>query len=275
MLTKLEVRNAEDSLLELTLDDTSDGFVLADIQGLDPVKATLVSSGFANMDGELYHSSRREKRNLLIKIELEPDFVLDSVRDLRKRLYSFFMPKTEVQLRFYMTDGPTVNIMGRIESFDAPLFAQNPEANISLLCFDSDFVDLTDVEVSGNTVSTGTETLVAYEGTVESGIQFTLNVNRALTGFFIYHRLPDDTVRSLEIEGASLQGGDVVDIVTIPGSKIVTLTRSGITSSLLYALAPESTWIELQPGTENYIRIYAVGAAIPYELHYLNRYGGL
>src|SRR5215216_4960528 len=142
MLETLEVRNAQGALLSLPLQDVSDGFVVADILGLEPVDAVLVSSSFANMDGEQYHSSRREKRNILLKIELKPDFVVDSVRDLRNRLYEFFMPKTEVQLRFILDD-VSVNIMGRIEKFTCPLFARDPEANISLLCFNSDFVDLT------------------------------------------------------------------------------------------------------------------------------------
>jgi hypothetical protein len=272
MLETLEVRNAQGALLSFPLEDASNGFALADILGLEPVEATLVSSSFANMDGEQYHSSRRAKRNIIIKIDLKPDFVVDSVRDLRKRLYEFFMPKTEVQLRFILDD-VTVNIMGRIETFTCPLFARDPEATISLLCFESDFVDLAPSLVTGLTTSTATETLIPYEGTVESGITFILNVDRTLGSFDIEHRGPDGVVRPLSFV-SSLIAGDVVTINTRPGEKIATRLRAGITTSLAYAVSPISKWTELAQG-ENYIRVYATGAGVPFEIHYENRYGGL
>jgi hypothetical protein len=272
MLETLEIRNAQGALLSFPLEDVSDGFVLADIQGLEPVDATLVSSSFANMDGEQYHSSRRTKRNIILKIELKPDFVVDSVRDLRKRLYEFFMPKTEVQLRFILDD-VTANIMGRIETFACPLFVRDPEANISLLCFDSDFVDINTSLLEGLTTDTATETPIPYEGTVETGILFTLNVDRTIGSFDIEHRGPDDVVRTLSF-ASSLIAGDVVTINTNVGEKIATRLRGGITTSLVYAVSPTSKWIELGHG-ENHIRVYAVGAGVPFEIQYANRYGGL
>lgn len=273
MLETLEVRNVQGDILILPLEDVADGFVLAEIEGLEPVNATLVSSAFANMDGEQYHSSRREKRNLLIKIGLEPDYVVDSVRDLRKRLYDFFMPKTEPELRFHLSDGLDVNIMARVESFNCPLFAKDPEANISVICYDSDFVDLTSIEVNDLTTDTTAEILVPYEGTVESGITFVLNVDRSISAFDIHHRGPDGVTRTLNF-ASSLIAGDVVTITTVTGSKSAIRTRAAVDSSVLYAVSPQSNWIELQPG-DNYIRVYASGVGIPFELHYANRYGGL
>jgi hypothetical protein len=125
VLVRVEVRTSQGTLLVLPLDDVSDGLALEEVEGLDPVKATLNSSSFAGEDGEQYHSARRESRNIKFKIGLEPDYVATSVRDLRKRLYAFFMPKTQVSLRFVMSDGLYVDILGRIETFDAPLFVQD------------------------------------------------------------------------------------------------------------------------------------------------------
>lgn len=273
MLTTVEVRNQAGSLLTLPLSDPSQGFVVTDIEGLEPVKATLVSSSFANLDGGQYHSSRREPRNLKLKLDLEPDYILDSVQELRRRLYNFFMPKTKSNLRFILDDGTTVGIDGRIESFDSPLFTKDPSADISLMCYDPDFVNVDPVLITGNTVSTETNTLVTYEGSVETGIRFTLNVDRALTEFTIYHIPPDGVVRALDFAG-SLSAGDVLQISTVPGAKGATLISGDTATSVLYGVSPQSNWIELQPG-DNYIRVYATGAAIPYEIEYNTRYGGL
>lgn len=276
MLVRVEVTTSQGTLLVLPLDDISDGLALQEVEGLDPVKATLVSSSFAGEDGEQFHSARRESRNIKFKIGLEPDYVATSVRDLRKRLYAFFMPKTQVNLRFYMADGLYVDILGRIESFDAPLFVQEPEANISLMCYDSDFIDPVQKQLLNQaSVSTTQEILVQYplEGTVETGGVFTIRPNRALSAFTIYHRPPDGTLRMLDFSIA-LVAGDVLQISTVTGAKAITLTRGNTISSGLYGMSPQSSWVELQPG-DNYLRFYATGASIPYDFTYYTRYGGL
>lgn len=273
MITMMEVRTLQGTLLSLPLDDASSGISVQNIDGLDPVKATIVSSSFAGMDGEQYQSSRREFRNITMTLGLEPDYVANSVRDLRAQLYNFFMPKSQIILRFYTDDGLTVDIMGRVESFTSPLFTSTPKADISIICFDPDFVGIDPVVLSASTVSTMVNSHLNYEGSIETGFVFKLNVNRALSEFTIYNTPSDNTVRTLDFS-ASLISGDVLTISTVSGNKSVLLTRSGITTSVLYGMSAQSNWIEFFP-TDNFYRIYAVGAAIPYTITYTPRYGGL
>lgn len=273
MLSKVEVRGAQGNLLTLLLEDVVEGLLVEEIEGLDPVKATIVSSSFATMDGAQYQSSRREARNIKIKLGLEPDPTVDTVRTLRKRVYDFFMPKAPVDLRFFMEDGLTVDIAGRVESCDTPMFAEEPTVDISIINFDPDFLKLTPTVLTGSTTATTTETLVAYDGTVETGIEFVLSVDRTIGEFTIYHRLPNDEVRSLDFS-AALVSGDVLKISTVTGNKGATLTRSSVTSPIMYGISPQSNWTELASG-DNHIRVYAEGAAIPYTIQYVTRYGGL
>ena len=273
MLQLVEVRNTAGTLLTLTLDDVSDGLIIEDIEGLDPVPATLVSSDYAQQDGGLFQSARREKRNIIIKLGLEPDYISTSVRDLRASLYQWFMPKAEVDLRFFTEEGLTVKAVGRVESFEAPFFTKEPRVDISILCFDPDFVELTEETVTGDTVDDTDEVTVAYEGTVETGIEFTLFVDRTLSEFTIYHRGPDGIQKSMDVT-VELEADDILVINTVTGTKGATLTRASVSSSVLYGIAPQATWHELQPG-DNDIRIYAVGDPIPWEITYMNRHGGL
>lgn len=273
MLTKVEARNNQGALLTLVLDDVSDGLILEDVIGLDPVKATISSSSFAQQDGTQYHSSRLEDRNIKLTIGLEPDYITTMVRDLRNRLYNYFLPKNEVKLRFYMSEGLVVEIVGRVESCEAPLFVKEPQMVISVLCPDPNFIDLTPVVVSGDTVSTTTTTTVTYDGTEPTGIVFVLSVDRTMTEFTIYHSAPDGTLYIMDI-AAALVSGDVLTINTNRGSKGAVLTRTGSNTSLLYAISPQSTWISLQHGA-NDIRVYTEGAAVPYTITYMDRYGGL
>lgn len=272
-LYKVDVSNVAGTLLTLELADISDGLLLADIGGLDPVKATLVSSGFAKLDGEQFHAARREPRNITMKIELRPDFVTTTAAGLRSQLYNFFMPKSPVTLKFYMDDGLTVTISGYVETCESDIFTQKSIVDVSIMCFNPDLVDIVTQSISGSTVSTTTETALTYNGTVETGIVLTLAVNRTLTEFTIYHRAPDGTLRQLDFS-YPLVSGDSVVISTVPGAKGATLTRSGTASSVLNGVSPQSTWISLSKGA-NTIRVFATGAAIPFTLAYMNKYGGL
>lgn len=273
MLNTVEVRTTGGELLSMPLQDISAGFLIKEITGLDPVKATIVSSSFAQLDGSVFQSVRREDRNIIIKLGLIPDPSTTTVEALRKALYAYFMPKSTVSLRFYMQGSDPIDIVGMVESFETPLFSKEPEVAISIKCFDPDLFDPTAIVVSGSTTSGTTETTINYEGTVETGVLFNLAVNRTIGTFVIYARSPDDVLRNLEFT-ASLINLDSLTIGTVPGDKKAILTRSGIATSVLYGISPYSAWITLYPGV-NTIRVYAVGAAIPYTLTYTKKFGGL
>ena len=273
MLTMLEV-NGQGGLLSLPLSDISSGFIVQQVDGLDPVKATLSSTAFAGLDGEQYQSSRRETRNIKITLGLDPDPLVDTVRTLRKRLYSYFLPKSQITLTFYMDDGLTVSIAGVVESFETTIFSQTPSVDISIICYDPDFYDPTPQTLNGNSTESSAVTNLTYDGEVETGFVFTLNVNRTIGEVTIYNTTPNEGIRSLDFTG-SLVAGDVLTISTVTGNKGATLTHLGASSSVLYGVSPQSSWVDLKPGL-NQIRIYVTGAAgIPYSMQYTTKYGGL
>ena len=141
-------------------------------------------------------------------------------------------------------------------------------------CLDSDFVDLEETVFSGSTVSTVTNTDLIYDGNVETGFEFVMSVNRTITSFSIYLTGSDGVDGFIDFAYNSLVAGDVLTISTVPGAKEVTLLHAGAESSILYAVSPQSNWLELKPGL-NQLRVAATGAAIPFTIKYTNKYGGL
>lgn len=275
MLTRVEVRNIQGDLFKLVLDDPSSGYIVADIDGLGPVKATLVSSSFAGMDGEQYQSSRRSARNITFKLELDPDPSTDTVWSLRDKLYDFFMPKLQITLQFFREDGLVVEIPGVVESCDPDHFAQEPTMDISIMCFRPvDFYELTSRTIDTLLTSDTDFTFFDYEGTAETGVIFQLTADRAVDELTVYHQIPSGEIQTLTYDNAPLIAGDILTISTVSGDKWATLNRGGTITSVLYGISPQSKWIELQRGS-NGIRMYATGAGIPVTMTYVTRYGGL
>lgn len=276
MLSQVNVTGPSGEILQLVLADVSDGFVLEDIGGLGPVKATLVSTGFANQDGVQPQSAKREQRDLSFKIGLEPYDTSMTVQQLRQQLYDFFMTKAWVTVAFAgaLPDSAVVpTLTGQVETCEPDMFTQEPVMNIGITCYDPNFVDPTVVHKTGNTTSGTTPTTVDYAGTVETGVVFKLNVNRTLAAFTIFNTPPGESLQQLDF-AASLVAGDVVTISTVPGDKYAKLTRAGVDSDLLYGVSPQSGWIELKKGA-NAFRVYASGAAIPWTMDFTTKYGGL
>lgn len=282
LLKSLNATNSQGSVLNFPLDDISGGFTVKKIEGLDPVKATLVSSSFANQDGEQYHTSKREPRNIKIKLGLNPDYGIESVMSKREQLYSYFMPKSLAILGFHLFDKFAVSVFvdhldvqipGRVETFECDPFVEEPEADISLMCFNPDFYNPNLVTFDGMTVADLTESVLSYVGSVETGVTFTINPDRDLDAFSIYHRPSDNLLRTSDVS-YPLLAGDILKITSIVGSKSVRLTRAGVETSILYAQSPQSNWLTLQPGDNN-IRVYSDGAPIPFSIEYTAKYGGL
>lgn len=276
MLAKVELRNRRGASLMLPLEDLENGFGIQEIDGLDPVEAILVSTGFAGADGEQYYSAKRAKRNITMKIDLIPDFDTTTAKSLRMQLYQFLMPKKEVTLRFHDSLGSYVDIVGRVESLDAPLFSSDPQANASILCFDPDFFDPESFKTDGVTVAatTSTTTPINYLGSVETGFLFTLSPQQAVNSFSIMHTTPSGDAYQLDFAEALLAGDKLV-ISTISGAKGVSLTRAGTVSSRLWGINPQSKWLELEGPGVNDIRVVSSVVNLPWSIEYVTRHGGL
>lgn len=287
MLDTIDVENYLGATLSLSLEDDSNGFSVQSVEGLEPVKATLASTTFANLDGEQYQSGRRETRNVIITLGLSPDYITWTPALLRQELYNFFMPKTEVTLTFNDDDGRTFVADGVVESFTSPLFVQEPTVQISIICYDPAFREAESTVINGTTVSdsdpTDLYTPITYTGSIPTGILFTLTINVDTVGSFsILNYGPDGAVQTMQYTVNDLVNGDSVIINTNDGEKSVQHNVGAeITTSGLAAIDVYSDWIKLLPGTNNF-QVYVPADPIsgenphvPYTIEYTTKYGGM
>lgn len=271
MLDRVTIRNSRGQELALILSDISQGYIVQDIDGLGPVKATLVTSPFAQIDGAEFQSSRLEPRNVVISLELNPQMSSQSVGGLRSNLYNYVMPKAPVSLKFHTTELGWVQIDGVVESVEPDIFTKDPTVNISVHCVKPNFYNPTSVDVPLN--SSATYQSVDYIGTAETGVIYSINVNRTLTQLQIRTFSPVETILTINDE---FLPGDVITVSTVPGNKYIHRNRAGVDSSILYAVTSTSVWHKLWPGNNRVrLNIQPAGASIPYVITYQELYGGL
>lgn len=273
MLSQVEVLSDQGTTLILPVGEDSNGYYVKDIDGIDPVSASLSSSSFGQLDGEVEQGARREKRNIVLTVGLEPDYLTRTISQMRRELYTYFMPKSKVRLRFVSDDLETVIIQGTVEDMDAPPFTSDPQAVISIVCYKPDFLSLIETTLNGSSTSAAVDTVLNYPGSVDAGFLFQLNPNRSITGFVINQTLPDSSQRTLEFQ-YPMVSGDILLLSTVAGNKFATLTRSSTLKSVVGGVSPQADWLKLAPGS-NKLRVSIAGAAIPFSIKYTSRYGGL
>lgn len=276
MLTSVKIQNGSGNSIDLAIDSFDNGYLLKNITGLDPVKASIVSTTIAQRDGAAYQTSRVDARNIIITLGYIPNYVTTSVQSLRGLLYVYAMPKTYVTLTFYIDYQPYATIGAYVESLETELFASDPEVTISLLAFEPYFKAYSETTISGISTENANNQLITYNGSVETGFVITLSPNRAIQEINLFNQTPDGSVSHFQslLSSEMYASGSKVIINTIDGSKSIVYNASNSIKSKLYSVSPASRWVNLQPGANGF-RVQLSGVGIPWSMKYRALYGGL
>lgn len=259
---------------------------IRNIDGLGPVKADILTSPLADAGGEEYAGNFVGKRNVVLKIGLAPDWVTQTMEELRLQLYKYFMSGKWVKLRFISTHLQDVEIEGYTESVEPNIFSKDPELIVSVVCPQSAFVAVTSTVIQGSTIDwTGDPSvMVPYEGNIPTGFEMHLTYPSAqydtsVSSWDFDLRIINDD-RPLEaalfgIWGVKVWAQQELKIGSVPGNKFAQYYNpvSQVITNILGKVQDGSIWPQLIPG-DNGIRVYS-GLDIPFTLTYFSRYGGL
>lgn len=163
MITELIITSEYGDSLTLSVPGPSDGYLVKEIEGLDPVPVALVSDRVATLEGETYQSSKLDKRNIILKIKLSQNYAGSSVEARRNRLTSLGLGKQELSMIFTSVELGQVSIAGRVETVDAPTNTDDPMVTMSIVCFSPFFKGRNHIW-EGEFLPGSLETLT-YEGT--------------------------------------------------------------------------------------------------------------
>lgn len=282
MLTKMEVFSDNPSAPELPLGGfmaSDDPIQIRDIDGLGPVKAEVASTGFATGRGELYQGSSTGKRNIVMKLGLNPDWAEQTMSSLRQQLYRYFLPEAWTKLRFFSDYLPVVDIEGIVESFEPNIFSQDPEVQISVLCHKPDFVEA-DATIYDGVVDDGTlELEFEYVGTVATGFELRVDAdidNVSYLGDLDITLKSPETPQLLKVEGVTIDTSKYFKMSSVRNAKRVESIAvvDGVRTNLLAKMTTESVWPEIKPGT-NLLSVAAAEFGQHWTMAYFNRFGGL
>lgn len=258
---KIKATNSYGTSLQLT---QQAAYAVASVAGLTPPQGAVYTSELATKDGSFYSASRSQNREIVLTI-----YPQERIEAARLALYSVFKLAKWVRLEL-QTGQRHVTIEGYVESMQGDLYENPQNLQISVLCPDPFFEDVTTATTALPTADTAVT--VANAGDEEAGSVFTLTASGAVTDPTIYNTTTGQSF-GLDID---LVSGDVVTIDTRRGSLQATLNHGGTVSNIINAMTSGSEWIKLQPGN-NSVKFNAEsgGAALTCSVAFTPIYEGL
>jgi hypothetical protein len=282
VLTEVKAYSSWRSAPTLSLSPTgrpeTDLIQIRNIDGLDPVKASVSTTQYGPVDGAAYTGSNVPSRNIVLTVHPNPDWDTWSYESLRKLLYSYFMPKRPTRLVFYSDDMDPVEIYGIVEGVSVNMFSKDPELLVSIICPDPYFTALDPTVLTGQTVRPGGATVdVDYNGSIETGITVVVSWVSGAAPTSIGIKIGDPTLPYLTI-ASSVDATKYFEMSSIRMLKFVEniSLANGVSTNLLSKVQiPEgSSWPAIQPGINKFSVITDQGVQ-DWELTYYERFGGL
>lgn len=280
MLTEVKAYSSWQSAPTLLLAEDgrseTDLIQIRNIEGLDPVAASVTSAPFGAVDGESYIGSSIPRRNIVLTIRANPDWSTWRYETLRRLIYSYFMPKLAAKLEFYSDDMDPVEISGIVESVETSLFSKDPEFVVSIICPDPHFTAIEATVLTGQSVRPGGAVVeIDYDGNVQTGVHVKVSQVSGAEPTSIAIQLGDPATTYFEVE-STVDSGMYFEMSSVPMRKFIQNIDigGGTITNLLNDVVEGSWWPSIVPGTNEFSVITDQGVQ-DWELTYFKRYGGL
>ncbi len=265
MAYKAKIQNTWGEVLQLN--DQEDRWVVESITGLNPSQTILSLAPIYGMDGSRLNNAKLDTRNIVILLAIRGDCDAN-----REALYQFFPQKMPVRF-IYETSRREVYVDGYVEMIDFDSFQRVELMQISIICPDPYFRDLTETVVKlenlqggfefpfsiniGDPVELGTivasrETEVIIDSQTETPFEIEITARKQLyyfTSFTIQNVLTGEKIGFTgwpNDDGFCV--GDVIRISTDPYHPTMTLQIGDATYNRIPQMIQGGTFFTLHPG---------------------------
>lgn len=301
MIKSITVTNPKGESLKMVLDNPStSGLYISNVEGLGPSQANIVANELATIDGAIFSSARQSTRNIVFSIGMWAE---EDIELMRQKTYRYFPIKKKVTIRIE-TDKKIVECTGYVESNTPDIFSEQETTQISIICPDPYFYDLSDeiISFSGalpnfefpfenasldddllefGTISLDTRRTIVYNGDEDTGININIQVldevkNIRINNTETYEKFIIYTDKISQITGKKLSQGDEIYISTTKGNKYIRLLREGKWHNIISAVDKDSDWFQLSVGPNTFNFMADEGKEnITLLFVYRNAYGGI
>lgn len=252
-----KLENNQGNIITLTGNESE--YQVISIKGLNPPSAHLNSSNVSGMDGAMYNSSRLNTRNIVILLKINGDIEYN-----RQNLYTFCPTKEKV--RFYFSNNNRdVYVDGYVDSVECDLFTNDERMQISIICPQPYFLDMSDTKVDGSSISAfftfpfsidlgspipfseivlNNETNLYNDSVNEIGMAIGIDIEANVNTILIRNTRTGETFTL----SYAFHSGDYVQITTVKGQKSIILTRNGINTNIFAAMQIGSVFFQLAAG---------------------------
>lgn len=250
-----KVENHNGEVLNLS---TSSKYTLYKITGLQPPASAVNTSNNATSDGVSVNSVRVDKRNIVLYMALNGD-----IEESRINLYKYFPLKKTITI-FFKHGSRDVYIKGMVELIECDLFAKRQVAQISVICPQPYFKDVSDIisyfsdvtalfefpfsiseaGVEFSAITTNVRKSIINAGDVPSGVLIDLYAIGTVVNPVIYDVMKRTHIKLM----FTMEAGDHVIINTNHGEKSITLVRAGVSTNIMGYMYPSSSWLTLESG---------------------------
>lgn len=274
MIKKVTVtnHNKESLVLDLYHPEES-GLIVESITGLGPPDATINSNEVATMDGGIFTSARLQQRNIVIRLAMMFDPIIE---DSRLRTYRYFPVKKPVHLEFE-TDRRLAECEGYVETNEPDIFTKHETAQISIVCPDPFFYEkgqeevafagvhplfefpfsnesLTENLIEFGEIREDNRAILNYRGDADTGVFITVHaVSGSAEGITIWNvdtreKIRIDTLKVRRLYDIQFGKGDDIEINTKVGEKFVRLLHDGKYYNIISCINKDADWFQLTVG---------------------------
>lgn len=227
----------------------SDPYIVKNIDGLGPTDPG-ISIANTLAQGGVYRNRRAVLRQIPIDILLNPNYSAgQTVETLRNALYRFVVTHHEqpVTVTVYKNGNVWATISGHVSKFENALFTKDPVVQIVIDCLVANFSETNAIQVPisglGKTAFT-----VVNPGSATCGVNLVLDFTANRNQFFY---IQDDIGNRMQFD-YNFFTGDRLIINTTPGARSAGVSRNSEYTGLMYTMTDESSWLDLQPGLNNF-----------------------
>lgn len=292
--------NHESLKLDLYYPETS-GIIIESIDGMGPPKASINSNEVATIDGGIFTSARMQQRNLVFKLAMMFDPIIE---DSRLRIYKYFPIKKQVMLDF-VTDYRRAYCTGYVESNEPDIFSKHETAQVSIICPDPYFYErnqevvlfagvhplfefpfsnesLTDPLLEFGEIRDDNRAIINYKGDVDTGVFITCHVehgtaeNLTIWNVGTREHMRIDTNKIMRLTGIQFSQGDDIEINTKIGEKYIRLLHDGKYYNIISCIEKDADWFQLTTGFNTFTFVADHGEMnLKLTFTYRNAYGGI